>query len=406
MADEQQLALLKQGVDAWNHWRQQFPEIQPNLIGADLQGSDLGAVNFARANLHQVNLSGANLMGADLWQANLGGANLSGAYLSETDFSEADLTEADLSEAYLFEANLSRVNLNGANLQGVYLGKADLSGAYLIEANLREVDLRGANLIGTNLSDADLSHANLIGADMQGTELRRANLSHANLIGARLLKTNFEDANLTDCLIYGVSCWGVNLDGANQTNLLVNPPGEPAIAADNLEVAQFVYLLQQHKKIRQVLDTSPSQLVLILGHFTLDFHQELLNAIQAELRQRFYLPVVVDLEESPNQDLVDTITSLASRSRFILVDLTVAETLLPALEKLVQVLPLVPIQPLAQMAVGGEKILNGISAYPSVLPIHQYNTVEEAIANLAEKAIATAETKAKELNTTLFPSPV
>jgi hypothetical protein len=37
MADEQHLALLKQGVDVWNNWREKNPELDPNLFGANLR---------------------------------------------------------------------------------------------------------------------------------------------------------------------------------------------------------------------------------------------------------------------------------------------------------------------------------------------------------------------------------
>ena len=38
MASEEHLALLKQGVDAWNKWRYEHPEIRANLSKADLSG--------------------------------------------------------------------------------------------------------------------------------------------------------------------------------------------------------------------------------------------------------------------------------------------------------------------------------------------------------------------------------
>jgi hypothetical protein len=46
MADEQQLAVLRQGAEAWNAWRDRNPNIQPNLSGAKLC-----EVNFSEADL-------------------------------------------------------------------------------------------------------------------------------------------------------------------------------------------------------------------------------------------------------------------------------------------------------------------------------------------------------------------
>jgi Pentapeptide repeats (8 copies) len=193
MANEEHLVRLQQGVEAWNAWRLTNPRIQLNLSEADLCKADL---------------SGADLMGATLTGANLHmGATLTGANLHGADLREADLREADL----------MRANLSGA----------DLWGAHLREANLRE-----AYLSGTDLTGADLQ-------------------------GARLLRTNFEGADLTGCLVYGVSAWDLNLVGTKQLNLVITESDEPVITVDNLEVAQFIYLLLHNEKIREVIDRSP-----------------------------------------------------------------------------------------------------------------------------------------------------
>ena len=36
MANDEHVALLKQGVAAWNAWRDENPDIRPDLSGADL----------------------------------------------------------------------------------------------------------------------------------------------------------------------------------------------------------------------------------------------------------------------------------------------------------------------------------------------------------------------------------
>ena len=44
--------------------------------------------------------------------------------------------------------------------------------------------------------------------------------------------------------------------------------GEPDITVDNIEVAQFVYLILHNEKIRDMIDTVGYKGVLILGRFT------------------------------------------------------------------------------------------------------------------------------------------
>jgi uncharacterized protein YjbI with pentapeptide repeats len=44
MANDEHVALLKQGVAAWNAWREENPNIQPDLSGAKLSGANLSNV--------------------------------------------------------------------------------------------------------------------------------------------------------------------------------------------------------------------------------------------------------------------------------------------------------------------------------------------------------------------------
>jgi len=57
-------------------------------------------------------------------------------------------------------------------------------------------------------------------------------------------------------------------EGEIQKGLVITDVNEPPIQADNLEVAQFIYLLLNNHKIRIVIDTITSKVVLILGRFT------------------------------------------------------------------------------------------------------------------------------------------
>ena len=45
MVDEKHVALLKQGVEVWNKWREENPDIRLDLIAADLNRAD--RYNFA-----------------------------------------------------------------------------------------------------------------------------------------------------------------------------------------------------------------------------------------------------------------------------------------------------------------------------------------------------------------------
>ena len=178
MANPAHVAKLREGVEAWNTWRAQNPDIQPDFSEANLGGADL-----TRANLGRVNLRGTDLRGVELGEANLGGAYLGGAYLVEAKLVGANLIEANLVEAKLVGANLVRAKLVRAYLYGAYLAEANLYGA-----NFDGADLRWANLVG-----ADFGKAKLVGAN-----LSRVDLSGADLARAELYDTIFADIDLTD----------------------------------------------------------------------------------------------------------------------------------------------------------------------------------------------------------------
>jgi hypothetical protein len=107
MANEELVALLKQGVKAWNHqWRNKDPEaeinlITANLINANLKGADLSGANLSRADLSYTDLSGKDLCSANLSYANLSYANLSYANLSEINFWAAQVLGTNFSGATL-----------------------------------------------------------------------------------------------------------------------------------------------------------------------------------------------------------------------------------------------------------------------------------------------------------------
>jgi uncharacterized protein YjbI with pentapeptide repeats len=52
MANDKHVALLKNGAESWNSWRQENASERADLIGADLTGADLPKTNLISANLN------------------------------------------------------------------------------------------------------------------------------------------------------------------------------------------------------------------------------------------------------------------------------------------------------------------------------------------------------------------
>lgn len=169
MAIPQHLDVLKQGVQAWNDWRSQNPDDEPDLAGARLSTADLREANLRETDLRWADLSGANLSGANLNRADLRRANL-----SRTIFHLAKLSEANLSETYLSGADLRKSDLRKA-----FFIRSDLANADLSASDCQRADFRWAYLIKARFSGANLSGANLIEANLTKSELKQANLGEA-----------------------------------------------------------------------------------------------------------------------------------------------------------------------------------------------------------------------------------
>lgn len=386
MAKPKHFAKLKEGVEAWSKWRKESPKTHVDLRKADIGGADLRGADLSGADLTGADLGGANLTKANLRKADLRGAVLDEARLNEANLNQADLSRAHLIQTDLIHADLSEAILDAAALLQARLRGADLSGANLTKANLWGADLRGA----------DLRKASLPGANLSGTDFTGANLLEADLSETMLIKTRLKDANLTGCQVFGISVWDVDLEGATQANLLITPFQKSAIQVDNLEVAQFIYLLLNNEKVRHVIDTITSKVVLILGRFTSE-RKAVLDAIRNELRKRDYVPILFDFEKPENKDLTGTVTTLASMARFVIADLTDPSSL-P--HELATIAPntIVPIQ---AILLAGQKEYAMFAdlqlRYHWVLKPFQYQSQQVLLERLSELVIAPAEAKVIEL---------
>lgn len=279
MANQEHLALIKQGVTVWNEWYKKNKRTIPDLAQANLNGLNLHGINLQKANLNHANLSNAdltkarladsNLEGANFLAANLENANLKGANLDYVIFSQAKLNEKtiistnsrnvweivnqkvkdknfngiDLRNSNLFRANLSKAdlshaklenaNLNSANLNNAYLFKADLTGA-----NLQNADLRNAYFSQANLTKASFSGASCCGTYFKDAELRFANLKQAkfsrktmidlkwhfvwDIVNRGAVKKDLSGIDLSHANLQGVNFAEANLKGANLSHAILS----------------------------------------------------------------------------------------------------------------------------------------------------------------------------------------
>lgn len=339
MADVKLIELIQKGVQAWNKNRRKYEVritglnlpleldlTEAQLDGEDLRGYNLSRVNLKGANLRQAKLDGSNLCDSILVQADLTAASLVKADLRRTLCTGAALTIADLSGADIREAYLAEARLDGAKLIKTKLRNAQIKEANLFEADCREADLTAADLSrsilrSARLEGAFLTEALLCHAELTEAQLTSAHLQGADLRGAQLVDVNLRYCDLSGCFVYGASVWNADLEGALQQSLIVSAPDEPILTTDELEVAQFIYLLRDHKKLREILRAVTRRGVLILGRFG-DGGLEVLQGLAYELRRFEYLPMIFDFDRPAAKNLTETVQTLAGLSRFVIVDLS------------------------------------------------------------------------------------
>lgn len=294
------------------------------------------------------------LHNAKLCYANLKGADLRGAGFRHADLTCANLSNADLRWAGFYAANLTGVQLTNAKLQGT-----DLRKACLRDSNLRKAYLRDTNLREADLTDADLTNSNLTNAIFVETNLTRAILS-----GSR---------------VYGASIWTTNLTNTVQNDLIITPVDESTVTVDDLEVAQFIYLLLNRNKLRKVINTINTKAVLILGRFTPE-RKLVLDLVAEQLRKNGLLPIIFDFQRPTELDFTETIRILAGLSIFVVVDITSPKSSPLELQATVPNYQ-IPFVPIIQEGEKPFSMFNDLKKYHWVLKPIEYSSLEQLISN-------------------------
>lgn len=140
MANPEHLKILEQGVDAWNEWRIENPEVLPdlahadfsltNLSGADFRSANLSSAHFSSAYFNLTNLSNADLIHSDFNGTFLQEADFTGAIMGYTSFGDNDLSQV---------TGLERVHHLGPSSIGI-------DTIYKSQGNIPEVFLRGCGV--------------------------------------------------------------------------------------------------------------------------------------------------------------------------------------------------------------------------------------------------------------------
>ena len=260
--------------------------------------------------------------------------------------------------------------------------------------NFRSVDLRWANLEGANLRKADCAGSDFSGASLRNAQLGRANLSSARFIGADLtgavlvsaqmpeavlLRTIVEGADFSNCEVYGISVWDLVGTLAGEDNLRISSN----LRIDSLNLAQLINYLSRHEHARDLIDTISHRMVLILGNFK-ENNKAVLDAIADALRESGFLPIIFDFDGPASKDTTGTVETLTRLAGFVIADLTDPSSVPHELATTVPFLRTTPVVLLRKVGASGYSMVADLQAYPWVLGIHPYESVETLVQHLPD----------------------
>lgn len=141
VANEEHLKILKQGTKVWNRWREDNPEIEP----------DLSLTRFERLNLEE-----SNLVSVDLYRTWVYHCNLSNTLINDTKVLLTTFSDTNFSGA-----NLSDTQLTGVSFLKGSLERATLANSLIFGAEFSSVDLKDTNFSTAQILESLFSNVNL-----------------------------------------------------------------------------------------------------------------------------------------------------------------------------------------------------------------------------------------------------
>lgn len=348
MAITEHVEIFKKGPHAWNAWRDENPNLTPDLSDIDFEKD----VHTYREMYDMPEFIGYNLS-----YMNLNRVIARNSYFSHCFFAGSQLHFSDICFSFFQNCSFEKASLAVSKIGSARFYECDFTSADLSYCSAEETDFSGSRFISTKLSNMSL------------------------------VKTDFTNTVIDKARVYGVSAWDLILDGSTQSNILIEEEGA-SITVPTIELAQFISLLLNNSKIRDVIDTITSKVVLILGRFT-EERKAVLDAIKEELQERDYLPVLFDFEGPSSRDITETIITLASLAKFVIADISSPKSIPQELTQIIPHFPSLPVQPVIEQTQREYGMFEHFKHYPWVLEKISY--CENDIKSLVEKITKNCE---------------
>lgn len=291
-----------------------------------------------------------------------------------------EFTDVDFSNSDMNMASLRNCTFWGCNFDDVRLTYADLVDAHFVRCTFRRTCMRVAAIGDAEFSECifdecDMSYCSAEDTSFESSTFQKTKMEHMSLV-----HTDFSNAKLDECYLYGISSWDLILHNSIQKNLVITPEHMPTVTVDNIELAQFLYLMINNIRLRDVIKTITSKVVLILGNFSPE-RKAILDQIREFLRTQDVIPVMFDFEKPSTRNFTETVLTLASMSKYVIADLSSPRSVGHELASVARQLPSIRFYPII---VAGERpygMFTDYEPYSWIRPIKEYsvNDVEAVI---------------------------
>jgi len=321
------LEILTSGYKVWNNWRIENSDFIPNLGSVKLSNFDFTNYKLGKVDFSGADLSGSKFIDSDLWWTVFVNCNL-------------EHTVFESSNSLRFEDPFFGLNIRWSNFSGSNLSNSKISN------NLLEC----IQFIGTNLCGTDISNNR----------------------------------------IYGINVWDIETDEkTKQNNLIITAVEEPIFVVDNLEFAQLIDLFLNSQKIKDFIDISSENIVLILGSFS-NIDKPVLDKLKSELLNNKLIPILYDFTKPNHRNHTETVSLIAHLSRFVIGDLTNQRSIPHELASIIPRLPSVPVIPICKSDFSPYGMFSDFQVYKNVGEIQYYDSIDninqDFVIKLLEKA--------------------
>lgn len=325
--------ILKNGINTWNLWRKENPDIMPNLRSVNFYnefktGNNIyGLPHFENGNFKNTNLFGASLRNSTFINC---------------FFDNSQIHNSDLVDAYFEKCSF-------------------------INVGMRVSRLGNATFRNCTFKNVDMSYCSANDTNFEGSHFSSTFLQYG-----RFVSNNFKNTIMERCHVYGISIWDLDIENSIHKNFIITKNKQSKISVDNLELAQFIYLLINNQKLREIIDTITSKVVLILGNFSKE-RKKVLDNIKNILSKNDLVPILFDFEKPSSRNLTETIFTLAHMSKFVIADLSKARSIPHELSAVIPRLQSVNFYPIIFNDEKEYEMFEEFKGYSWVKSINRYN---------------------------------